>query len=592
VTRGVGRIVWAGCLVLLAPASLFAAVTATVTAPAITLPYSASSQTGTFEVYIQSSGSPMPQVGSQQSELQLPSYSPITFIGSSQFTQTNTTPVVHPYIIPGQSPSERVINSNQTVEGEDFVMGSYPTLSNGAGLLLVSYTVPAGATGYYPMTFADYSSDPENPNPFGTGLFDATSAQIPTTDQNGSIAILPPTAYWRGTVGGNWTPADLQTGVTNWTIDSAGTTDTHIAPGASTDVFFVGAGAQNLNTTLGANFSIKGLTFTSTATTPVAIGGSSMLTIGADGVTVQSGSAAHTISSPVTLGGSQTWQVNNATSAPLTVGGAMTVPAGVNLAKSGSGELVVAGPPTFGNGSSVTVNGGTLKFNLTGPANIGTSVTATVATGATLELAGSISGLSSTSSAAARVNVANNSTVPGGGLLVTGTNQQVGAITGSGNLTLAAGGSLTVNSIRQAAIIIGGTPGNPAQLTIDASNSSGTSLSGGLGGSGAGDSSDGAGAVIQTGSPLIGSVSSGDSFAGGTVGSSYLFRSSADIGSSSLVALNGASIGAPSSSVPEPSSFGLAAAALGLWWFARRRRSGDIGCPPRAAGQDILSRAA
>ena len=85
--------------------------------------------------------------------------------------------------------------------------------------------------------------------------------------KSGSIAILPPTAYWRGAVDGNWTTP--QTGVTNWTLDSAGTTDTHIAPGASTDVFFVGAGAQNLSTTLRASFSIKGLTFTSTATAPV-----------------------------------------------------------------------------------------------------------------------------------------------------------------------------------------------------------------------------------------------------------------------------------------------------------------------------------
>src|SRR5207244_2108415 len=71
----------------------------------------------------------------------------------------------------------------------------------------------------------------------------------------------------------------------------------------------------------------------------------------------------------------------------------------------------------------------------------------------------------------------NNSTAPGGGLLVTGTSQQVGAITGSGNLTLAGGSSLTANSLRQAAIIIAGSPGNIGRLAIAPSNSSGTSLS-------------------------------------------------------------------------------------------------------------------
>jgi hypothetical protein len=540
VTRGIGCVVWAGFLLLmLAPASLFATVTATVTAPSITLPYSTSSQSGTFEIYVQATGSPMPQVSGQQTEIQLPSYSAITFNGSSQLTQVNTTPIVHTYIFSNQSPFERVINSNRTVEGEDFATGNYPALSNGAGLLLVSYTVPAGASGYYPLTFVDYSAQ----NQFGTALFDNNTAQIATTDQNGSITIVPPTAYWRGSVDGNWTSDNLQTGVTNWTIDSAGTTDTHIAPGATTDVFFVGAGAQNLSTTLGAAFSIKGLTFTSTAIAPVTIGGGNTLTIGADGINVQLGSAAQTINSPIILGGSQTWQVNNAISAPLTVGGGLTVPAGATLAKTGIGELVVAGPPTLGNGSSLAVNAGTLKLSLTSPANIGTSVTATIAAGATLELAGSISGLSSTSSPAAPVNVTNNSTAPGGGLLVTGTNQQVGAITGTGNLTLAAGSSLMANSIIQSAIIISGSPGNIAQLTIDSSNSSGISLSGSSG---------------QVSS--LGGASPTDSFGNG-FGQSNSCLALPALASQTIEASGTAGTFGPMG-VPEPSSWGLALAAL------------------------------
>lgn len=528
---------------MLSPASLLAAVTATVTAPSFTLPYSASSQMGTFELYVQASGSPQPAVSGMQVELQLPSFSTTTFVQSA-----NTTPTVHPYIFPNQTPSATVINPGRTIEGADFEQGSsYPTLSNGAGLLLVCYSVPAGASGFYPLTLIDYSAQ----NQFGTALFDSNLTQIPTADQNGSITILPPTAYWRGAVDTNWTTDNLQTGVTNWTIDSAGTTDTHIAPGATTDVFFVGAGAQNLSTTLGANFSIKGLTFTSTATVPVVIGGGNTLTIGSDGVTVQSGSAAHTINSPVTLGGSQTWEVNNAISSPLTVGGGLTLPAGVSLAMTGSGQLIVAGPPTLGNGSSIAVNGGTLKFNVTtSPANIGTSVTATVAAGATLELAGSVSALSSTSSPSARVNVANYSTVTGGGLLVTGTNQQVGAITGAGSLTLVAGSSLTANSIIQSAIIIGGSPGNIARLTIDPSNSSGTSLSS----SSAGSATDGFGQSNSfLAQPALASPTIESSSAAGTIGS------------------NG--------SVPEPSSWGLALAAIvtGLGtWVARKKRTTGV----------------
>jgi hypothetical protein len=552
--RGIGGVSCAAALILaLLSAHARAAVTATITAPNVSLPYSASSQTGSFEIYLQASGSPQPQVVSMQVELQLPSFSTITFTPNS-----NTTPTVHPYIFPNQSPSATVVNSGRTIEGADTEQGNFPTLTNGVGLLLVNYSIPAGASGYFPLTFVDYP----NQSQFGNALFDTNLAQIPTTDQNGSITILPPTAYWRGSVDGNWSTDNLQTGVTNWTVDAAGATDAHIAPGASTDVLFVGSGAQNLTTTLGGNFSIKGLTFTSTATTPVAIGGGNTLTIGGDGVTVQSGSAAHSINSPIILGGSQTWQVNNATSAPLTVGGALTVPAGANLMKGGAGELIVAGAPTLGNGSSLTVNGGTLKFNLTtGPANIGTGVTATVAAGATLELAGTISALSSTTSATARVNVTNNSIAPGGGLLVSGTNQQVGAITGSGNLVLAGGSSLTANSIQQAAVIIAGSSGNIARLTIDASNSSGTSLNG-VGNSG------------QTSSALF-DVPSATGFFADAFGSGPSSSTSPTLDGPTIEATGTIGAIAPTGSVPEPSSWGLAVAAIGgclFAWIVRKDR--------------------
>ncbi|HKD37047.1 MAG TPA: hypothetical protein VKB78_09610, partial [Pirellulales bacterium] len=277
-----------------------------------------------------------------------------------------------------------------------------------------------------------------------------------------------------GTTDNVWTTDNIQTGITNWTIDSAGTTDTHIAPGASTDVIFIGGGAANLNTSLGADFSIKGLTFTSSATSPVTIGGNT-LTIGTDGLSVQAGSAAHTINSAVTVGGSQTWQIANDSSSPLTITGALTLPASDTLTKTDVGTLRVAGAPSFGNNSSLAIDGGLIKFAMTtGSPTIGTGVTATIAAGATLELAGTVSALASAAAPAQRVNIINNSTTSG--LLVSGTNQQVGAITGSGTTTIAAGGALTANSIVQSALIIGGSAGNPGKLTIAASDSSGNSL--------------------------------------------------------------------------------------------------------------------
>ena len=444
-------------------------------------------------------------------------------------------------------PSETVVNSGRTVRGGDFAFSqTVPTLSDGAGLLLVTYSVPAGATGFYPLTFLNYSKTSE---PLGTGLFDQTNTQIPTTDLNGSITITPPTAYWHGTTDGVWTTDNLQTGVTNWTIDAAGTTDTHIAPGASTDVFFVGSGATNLNTTLGANFTIKGLTFTSTATSPVTIGGNT-LTLGADGLTVQAGSAAHTINSAVTLTGSQTWHIANDAALPLTIGGSLTIPASASLTKADGGTLVVGAAPSLGNNSSLSINGGTMKFAVTsGSATVGTAITATVAAGATLELAGTVSALSSNVTATARVNIVNNSTA--NGLVVSGTNQQVGTIRGSGNLTIEAGSDLTVNSVQQAALLIGGTSASKGLVTIRPSDLSGNPLADGP-----------IGSMEQANQPIAGGTASFDGATRPTID----WADPPGLPSAASSISSSIGLGA----VPEPSSILLALMAVSLYLIARR----------------------
>ena len=139
----------------------------------------------------------------------------------------------------------------------------------------------------------------------------------------------------------------------------------------------------------------------------------------------------------------------------------------------GSGVLEVDGAPSLGAASSMAVGGtSTLRFKpTTGASSVGTGVTATVASGATLELAGSVSSLSS---GANRVNITNNSS--SAGILVSGTDQQVGNIDGSGTTQVDAGSDLTANHIVQGALVIGGTAGSPARVTIDASDASGNPL--------------------------------------------------------------------------------------------------------------------
>jgi T5SS/PEP-CTERM-associated repeat protein/autotransporter-associated beta strand protein len=134
------------------------------------------------------------------------------------------------------------------------------------------------------------------------------------------------------------------------------------------------------------------------------------------------------------------------------------------LTKNGAGTLTLTAAPLY-TGNTV-VNGGTLRFNVTsGLVAAGGGVTATVNDSAILELAGSVSALSSASH---RVNVVNNSTAAAG-LLVSGIHQQVGNIDGPGITQVNAGSDLTANHIVQAALVIGGTSGAHGLVTIDAS---------------------------------------------------------------------------------------------------------------------------
>ena len=105
-----------------------------------------------------------------------------------------------------------------------------------------------------------------------------------------------------------------------------------------------------------------------------------------------------------------------------------------------------------------TVLAGTLRFNIaSGTPTIAAGVTATVASGATLELAGSVSALGT--AGGNRVHVINDSTAPG--VLVSGTGQIVGGIDGTGDAQVNDGSDLTADHIIQNALIIGGRHGSP-----------------------------------------------------------------------------------------------------------------------------------
>ena len=181
----------------------------------------------------------------------------------------------------------------------------------------------------------------------------------------------------------------------------------------------------------------------------------------------------HTISADLTLADSGGTTFSIAQGSSLTLGGAVTATGSSPIvALNGPGTLQVNSPPTLPANTAVLLNSGTLKFSANqGQANIGSNVMAMIAPGATLELAGIVSALT------ADVNIVNDgSQASGGGLLITGTNQQVGNIDGSGITQVNAGSDLTANHIIQSALVIGGTAGSPGLITIDASDASGNPL--------------------------------------------------------------------------------------------------------------------
>lgn len=181
--------------------------------------------------------------------------------------------------------------------------------------------------------------------------------------------------------------------------------------------------------------------------------------------------AAEGSSSAVSIGGIETISALSGTIQP-TGSGTLTITRGASLTvnqngatdfqatlvnsgsfvKSGSGTLELDSAPTLGSNSSIQVTGqGGLKFNVTvGAATIGAGATVTVSPGATLQLAGTVSALSS---AGASANIVNNgSAASGGGLLVTGANQSVGFVSGTaipvaGGATLYSGDTVVGDGI-------------------------------------------------------------------------------------------------------------------------------------------------
>jgi autotransporter-associated beta strand protein len=238
--------------------------------------------------------------------------------------------------------------------------------------------------------------------------------------------------------------AVIKSGTGTWTL-------------ASTNTFSGGTTINSGTLTTSAAGALGSGSLAINATT----GGNSTLNLGSN----------QTVTSLSTTASSGTVTINVAPGATLLSVGPLTTSGALNF--TGGGTTQVNAAPALAASSVLAIGGGTLRFNVSsGSATVGAGATATIAAGATLELAGPVSALSSGSN---RVNVVNDNSADSG-LVVSGAAEVVGAINGVGNTFVGAAGGLTADHIVQNALLIAGTAGSPATVTIRPSNASGNPL--------------------------------------------------------------------------------------------------------------------
>ena len=242
-------------------------------------------------------------------------------------------------------------------------------------------------------------------------------------------------------------------------------------------------------------------------------------------------------------------------SGPSTFAGGLTNNGGLTIA---GGSVEIDGAPNLNSGSSLTVNAGTLKFKLSSNPMVQSSVTATVATGATLELAGSVSALADPSALSAsgtaanpteRVQINNAGTLAIDPPSMDTVTQQVGGIDPNGavagSVVLNDGANLTADHINQTSLVIGAG----STFTLAPSDMNGNPMA-------------------ASGLVLAGSLAPSSSFIANS--SSLLGVGGSSASPSTSISLGGVG-GSSVSAVPEPSTILLLLlGCIGVWPLLER----------------------
>ncbi|MBK8091973.1 MAG: autotransporter-associated beta strand repeat-containing protein [Verrucomicrobiaceae bacterium] len=176
-----------------------------------------------------------------------------------------------------------------------------------------------------------------------------------------SPSLIAATVYWDGSTDGAWATA------ANWNTAADGS-GANVTFANNNDLVFITTGGINLTQTLGANRTVRSLSFNSNLTAPLAISGSTLtiaptgagLTPTGTGIDMSAAGADVTIGSTITLGGDQTWLLGAGRT--LTVTSAFTADATDDLILDGAGTLSLGNTTdnNFQIGSITLQNGANL----------------------------------------------------------------------------------------------------------------------------------------------------------------------------------------------------------------------------------------
>jgi autotransporter-associated beta strand protein len=275
---------------------------------------------------------------------------------------------------------------------------------NGAG----SFTIAPGSGGSLTLAGSSPTITALGTQAISAPLILASSTAITVTNVADSLTIA-------GNISGTGTGLTLTSG-------SAGTL-TLSGSDNYTGGTTVNGGTLNLNSAPGT-----GALAINTAGASSIVNVNTAVAIGSLSGTVGGGGTAQLNVGP---SGSATLTINQTASAAFA--GTLALGSGSGLAvnavnnSSVNQTLTISGAPTFAGGNSVTIGAGTLEFTNGTAATISGSVTIMVASGATLQLAGSADALSG----AANITMRGTASAGDGALSLTGvTTQTVGIVSG------------------------------------------------------------------------------------------------------------------------------------------------------------------